>query len=245
MKITARPLLGALLLALTLPAVAYDPVGYGRRDYDYYNRFQDGLMNQFQYDLVDPVRKDLNRRQREAAAKERETAPIRAAATTYTPVQRDGAAIEPLVTAYPTDAQGKVRREFTNLLGTFRKLEKQFGLPANDVATAVAAYLAGSYAAYTDVTLPDAHFKPLVAQMRRALQDDAQFAKASDATRQQMYEQLVTLGMLMTVTQLGLQQNPDARLNADMRAAGGNYLASFLGVPASRVRITAQGLELE
>ena len=193
-------------------------------------------MNQFQYDLVDPVRKDLNRRQREAAAKEREVAPARAA-TAYTPVQRDGAAIKPLVTAYPADAQGKVRREFTNLLNTFRKLEKQFGLPANDVATAVAAY--------TDVTLPDAHFKPLVAQMRRALQDDAQFAKASDATRQQMYEQLVTLGMLMTVTQLSLQQTPDARLNADMRAAGGDYLESFLGVPANRVRITAEGLELE
>ena len=244
MKIIAHPLLGALLLALALPVVAYDPVGYGRRDYDYYNQFQNGLMNQFQYDLVDPVRKDLNRRQREAAAKEREVAPARAA-TAYTPVQRDGAAIKPLVTAYPADAQGKVRREFTNLLNTFRKLEKQFGLPANDVATAVAAYLAGSYAAYTDVTLPDAHFKPLVAQMRRALQDDAQFAKASDATRQQMYEQLVTLGMLMTVTQLGLQQNPDPRLNADMRAAGGDYLESFLGVPANRVRITAEGLELE
>ena len=245
MKITPRPLLGALLFALALPAVAYDPDGYGRRDFDYYNQFQNGLMNQFQYDLVDPVRKEINRRQRETVAQAREVAPARVAATTYTPTQRDGAAIEALVAAYPESAQAKVRREFGNLLQTFRKLEKQFDLPANDVATAVAAYLAGSYAAYTDVTFPDAHFKPLVAQVRRILQADAGFADASDATRQQMYERLATLGMLMTVTQLGLQQKPDARLNANMRAAGGDYLESFLGIPASRVRIAAQGLELE
>ena len=141
--------------------------------------------------------------------------------------------------------QGQVRTEFRKLLDGFRQIEKQFGLPPNDVASAVAAFLAGSYMGYRNANFPDEHFKPLVAQMREALATDARFAQTGHAERQDMFEQLATLGMLMATTQIGLQRQPDAGIEARMRQTGKAYLEAFLKTGAERVRLTAAGLRVD
>lgn len=138
-----------------------------------------------------------------------------------------------------------MRTEFRKLLDGFRQIEKQFGLPPNDVASAVAAFLAGSYMGYRNANFPDEHFKPLVAQMREALATDARFAQKGHAERQDMFEQLATLGMLMATTQIGLQRQPNAGVEARMRQTGKAYLEAFLKTGAERVRLTAAGLRVD
>ena len=235
------------MLGAALPVAAYDPIGYASRDYQYANDLLNSFQNRFQYDLVDPVRKRVYREQRAGATSattQRSAAPA-VVPTTFRPTGAAGGGVDKLVSAYPANMQGQVRTEFRKLLDGFRQIEKQFGLPPNDVASAVAAFLAGSYMGYRNANFPDEHFKPLVAQMREALATDARFAQAGHAERQDMFEQLATLGMLMATTQIGLQRQPNAGVEARMRQTGKAYLEAFLKTGAERVRLTAAGLRVD
>ena len=128
------------------------------------------------------------------------------------------------------------------LLAGYRQIEQKFDVQRNDVSGAVAAFIVGSYMAYRDVDLPDEHFKPLVEQMRQVLAGEPAFAKATNAQKQELYEQMATLGMLMAATQEGLKQQPNEQLAAAMRKAAKSYLEEFLKVDAAKVSLTAQGL---
>ena len=243
-----RQTIALLLLLMALPAVAYDPIGYASRDYQYSSDMLNSFYNRFQYDLVDPVRKRVYQQQRNAVAttgRAKHEAPL-ARDSTYRPIaRRAGAGQEKLVEAYPASAQPRVRAEFRKLLDGFRQLESRFELPANDVASAVAAFLAGSYMAYRNVDLPDEHFVPLVDQMREALLTDDRFMRTTHVQRQEMYEQLATLGMLMTTTHLLLKTQPNADIEARMRQTAKEYLESFLGADAGRVFISARGMTVK
>jgi hypothetical protein len=99
--------------------------------------------------------------------------------------------------------------------------------------------------AYRNVDFPDEHFKPLVAQMRQIIGSNPDFAKASNAEKQEMYEQMAILGMFMANTQMALKEKPNAQIAANMRQAAKGYLEQFLKTDADRVQITAQGLVLK
>jgi hypothetical protein len=131
---------------------------------------------------------------------------------------------------------------FRELLSGYRQIERQFGLPRQDLAGAVAAFLAGSYMGYRNADFPDRHFPPLVEQMRGIIASDPGYAKVSTAARQEMYEQMAILGMFMANAQMALRQRPDPQIEARVRAAGKAYLEQFLKTDADRVQITAQGL---
>jgi hypothetical protein len=153
--------------------------------------------------------------------------------------------ISKLAQAYPASAQPQVERVFSELYVGYGKIEQQFGIPRHDVAGSVAAFLAGSYMAYRNVDFPDEHFKPLVAQMRQIIGSNPDFAKASNAEKQEMYEQMAILGMFMANTQMALKEKPNAQIAANMRQAAKGYLEQFLKTDADRVQITAQGLVLK
>jgi hypothetical protein len=153
--------------------------------------------------------------------------------------------VKKLALHYPEASRTETERLFRQLLSGYGQIERQFGVPKHDVAGSVAAFLAGSYMAYRNVDFPDEHFKPLVAQMRQIIGSNPDFAKASNAEKQEMYEQMAILGMFMANTQMALKEKPNAQIAANMRQAAKGYLEQFLKTDADRVQITAQGLVLK
>jgi hypothetical protein len=147
-----------------------------------------------------------------------------------------------LAAQYPIATHSQAEGLFTNLLTSFHQVESRFGIPPNDVAGAVAAFLAGSYMAYRNIDFPDSDFNPLVAQMREVLAVNAQFVRADSASKREMYEQLAILGMFMASTQMALKDHPNPGMTASLRRAAKGYLEQFLKVDADKVRITSQGL---
>lgn len=143
---------------------------------------------------------------------------------------------------YPRPNKQEAENLLSDLLTGYGKIEGKFSIPHYDVAGAVAAFLAGSYMAYHNVDFPDQHFPPLVRQMRQVLSTSPDFARASTAQKQEMYEHLAILGMFMATTQMALKERPDPQLEASMRQAAKGYLEHFLQTDASRVQITRSGL---
>ena len=156
----------------------------------------------------------------------------------------DGPPIAPrkLAQSYPEASRAQAERFFAQTLEGYHQLEVRFGLRPYDLAGAVATFVAGNYIAWRDQPFPDEHFKPLVRQMRGALSGVSALRDASNAEKQEMYEQLAILGTYMALTREGLQQRPDPRLHASMKLAAKGYLQQFLQVDPERVRIDAEGL---
>src|SRR5438105_5770199 len=93
-----------------------------------------------------------------------------------------------LARAYPQETRAKVEQVFGQTLDTYRKIEAQFGLRRNDLGGALAAFVAGNYAAYRNEPFPDKLFKPLVQQMQIVLQATGKLDKAGAAEKQELYE---------------------------------------------------------
>jgi hypothetical protein len=145
-----------------------------------------------------------------------------------------------LAKSYPPGRRDEAERFFARTLDGYRGIEAKFGLPRNDLAGAVAAFIAGNYVAWRDEPFPDENFPPLVMQMRGVIAGAVQ--GASNAERQRLYEELAILGTHMALTREALQQQPDAKLKAEMKRAAGRNLEQFLKVDPDRVVIGAQGL---
>ncbi|WP_325479986.1 DUF6683 family protein [Piscinibacter sp.] len=167
-----------------------------------------------------------------------------AAASTLAPATSRGTtAARDLAARYPAAQRAQIERAFVDSLAAYRQIETKLGIPGNDVAGAVAAFVAGSYMAYRDVDVPDERFKRLVDQLRGVLAANRAFAQASAAEKRDTYEQLAIVGTFMAVTRLALkQQPPDAAVAANFRQAAKANLEQFLKTDADRVAIDERGL---
>jgi hypothetical protein len=123
-------------------------------------------------------------------------------------------------------------------------MEGKFGLQPGDMGGAMAAFIAGSYMGYRNVTLPDAQFARLIEQTRAYLGGNPAVRGLGDADKQAFYETLSTMGMYVAMSQLVLAKQPDPDAIARMQEAGKQYLEDFLGVAADRVVIDERGLSL-
>lgn len=180
---------------------------------------------------------------REEAMADR-SAPLPASRQDTIVTGRPGAYAKKLAQTYPGEHQAEAERLFRELLAGYQAIEDQFKIPRNDLAGSLAAFVAGSYMAYHGIDFPDAHFKPLVAQMRQIVSGNETWASASAQVRHEMFEQMATLGMFMASSQMALTQRPNAAMQARLREAARSYLEGFLKVDAHRVQITANGLAL-
>jgi hypothetical protein len=166
---------------------------------------------------------------------------------TLTVISPQSSSIMPakLAANYPAAQRVSAEKTFRELLDKYGQVERQFDIPKHDTAGAVAAFIAGSYMAYRNSDFPDAHFKPLVNQMRGIIAGNTEFAQATGAEKQEMYEQMAIAGMLMAGTQMALKQQPNQQAAANMKQAAKGYLEQFLKTDADRVQITANGLVLK
>jgi len=167
-----------------------------------------------------------------------------AADLTFAASSGPSGAAEAFSESYPPEHREQARQVFEELLARYGQVEQQFGLQSRDLASAAAAFVAGSYMGYRNADFPDAHFRPLVEQMRAILSRSPEIAAASDAEKQDMYERLVVLGMFMAATQMALKSQPDATIAANMHEAAGGYLTQFLQTDPDRVAIGPQGVSV-
>jgi dimeric dUTPase (all-alpha-NTP-PPase superfamily) len=145
----------------------------------------------------------------------------------------------------PVNLRAQVKVAYTNSFNLYKKLERLLGIPNDDVAGAMAAYIAGNYIAANNVNIPDATFKVLVNQMRTLLVKIPAFKNASKAAKRDLYEQMAIIGTFMTLANIELKKPPlNPALITKFRSTAKNNLKQFLGVYAVKVKITSIGLAI-
>ena len=146
------------------------------------------------------------------------------------------------VNNYPSTQRGEARTYLKKIQDSFPQVARSVGMPTNDLSTGLAAAIAGAYMAYNNVSLNDDYMKPMQNQLKTVLQGVDDFDKMSNSDKKYIYDQLVIIGMTLTVNQYQNQQNPNAKVTAQLRNAGKQVLEGLLGVNASEVRIISSGL---
>ena len=146
------------------------------------------------------------------------------------------------VNNYPSKQRGEARTYLKQMQDSFPQVARSVGIPTNDLSSGLAAAIAGAYMAYNNVSLNDDYMKPMQNQLKTALQGVDAFDKMSDSDKKYIYDQMVIIGMTLTINQYQNQQNPNAKVTAQLRNAGKQVLEGLLGVSASKVKITSSGL---
>ena len=146
------------------------------------------------------------------------------------------------VNNYPSKQRGEARTYLKQMQDSFPQVARSVGIPTNDLSSGLAAAIAGAYMAYNNVSLNDNYMKPMQNQLKTVLQGVDDFDKMSDSDKKYIYDQMVIIGMTLTINQYQNQQNPNAKVTAQLRNAGKQVLEGLLGVSASKVKITASGL---
>ena len=147
-----------------------------------------------------------------------------------------------LVNNYPSKQRAEAKIYLKKMYDSFPQVAKSVGIPTNDLSSGMVAILAGAYMAYNNVSLNDSYMKPMAKQFKEALESVLEFDKMSNSDKKNIYDQMVIIGMTLAVNQSQNQQNPNAKVTAQLRRAGKEVLESLLGVSASKVKITSSGL---
>jgi len=147
-----------------------------------------------------------------------------------------------MAATFPEKSRPEAERVFRELLVAYGAIEQKFGIQKGDVAGSIAAFVAGNYMAYHNTGFPDKNFKSLVRQMQQVLGSNGDFQKSSVAEKQELYEQMATVGMLMATSQMALAKQPNAQAADNMKRTAKGYLEQFLKMNADKVEITAQGI---
>ena len=147
-----------------------------------------------------------------------------------------------LANKYPSKQRGEAKIYLKKMYDSFPQVARSVGIPTNDLSSGMVAILAGAYMAYNNVSLNDSYMKPMAKQFKEALESVTEFDKMSDSDKKYIYDQMVIIGMTLAVNQSQNQQNPNAKVTAQLRRAGKEVLEGVLKVNASKVKITSSGL---
>ena len=147
-----------------------------------------------------------------------------------------------LVNNYPSKQRAEAKIYLKKMYDSFPQVARSVGIPTNDLSSGMVAILAGAYMAYNNVNLNDDYMKPMQNQLKTVLQGVDDFDKMSDSDKKYIYDQMVIIGMTLAVNQSQNQQNPNAKVTAQLRRAGKEVLEGVLKVNASKVKITSSGL---
>jgi len=152
--------------------------------------------------------------------------------------------VRKLAASYPVAKRADAEKLFTTLLEAYPKLEKQFDIPAGDIAGAFTLCIVGSYEAYNATTVDPARIPRLIKQVRGALTTSSEFAKASREQKRELYNQMVIIGMFMVVLNGQLTQHPDPQLSQTVRTAAKGYLVQLLKTDPDKLQIDENGLAM-
>lgn len=144
----------------------------------------------------------------------------------------------------PTAQREAVAQAYLQSFEGYLQLERKLGLPENDMANGLAAFIAGNYMALNQVEVPDAHFARLAGQLREAMPKNPGFQTMTAQAKRKLYEQSAMQGMFMALARLAFLKQPQAAAEQNYRAAARAALEAALQLPAEQIRIDAQGLHL-
>lgn len=132
--------------------------------------------------------------------------------------------------------------EAAQVLAMYSLVATRLDVPSNDSASGIAAFLAGSYAAYTNEPFPDALYKPLYEQFADSLTSDNELEQRPLSQRREYYQRLVVVGMVFQLLQLEMQNNPQPEQIAAMRRAAETAFTEMAGISPASITFTAKGL---
>ena len=151
--------------------------------------------------------------------------------------------LEAFVTAASEDAgQRENLRTLLRAVFTAYEAAAEKGGISNDLAGALAFYVGANYTAYTGGAEIDEAGSALVARQIRAALETPVMRAASDSEKQQLYENFIMMAGLLSARQELAKGDPAA--TKALRALGAEGLKYLLGVDASRVKITGEGLRI-
>jgi hypothetical protein len=150
-----------------------------------------------------------------------------------------------LAAELPAAGRDEAERAYRQMLEHHPELMRRLGVPADDVAAALATFVAGIHVAYHDVDFPDRRFGPLYRQMRDIIAAEPEFARASSAERRDLHARLAILGTFLALTREALKRQPDAQASSRLKSAAADYLRQFMKADAGGMRITDDGLRLD
>jgi hypothetical protein len=153
--------------------------------------------------------------------------------------------VEQLAATFPAQNRQEVSKIFTSFILEFNKtIPRTYGIPANNMATAYAAILAGGYAAYTNKPFPEEAVKALYRQAEQAMLNRPNVARLSMDDKNTQYQIWVGTATFMLKWQNHLAEHPDPQQQAKMQKTGAEILHA-LGVDPDKVRFTKRGMEFD
>ena len=153
-------------------------------------------------------------------------------------------AVVKLAGMYPPAQRKQSAAMFTQVIASFNaNVEKLYQVPPENVATGVAALLAGGYAAYHNRPFPDAWVRPLVLQIGDALRQKPALFEGKTTYKREAYQMAVGVGMLLLTAQAEAAKQRGADVSA-LKAAGGQVLQSVLGVSPDRIEFSSSGYRI-
>ena len=148
-----------------------------------------------------------------------------------------------LAAAAPAAHRAQLQKVYAQLMPGYHQLERKLGWPADDVAGAMAAVLAGNYMAMTGSELSDDTVTAARNQLRASAAVQGLLNQLSAADRRRLYEQCAMLGTFMALANKTSQQQP-ANVLANLRQSARENLRVLLGEASDNLRFTAQGMQL-
>lgn len=148
-----------------------------------------------------------------------------------------------LAQAAPAAQRAKLEKIYVQLMPGYHQLERKLGWPADDVAGAMAALLAGNYMAMTGTELSDESVSAAGHQLRASESVQNLLNQLSPSDRRRLYEQCAMLGTFMALANKTAQQQP-AQVVANLRQSARENLRVVVGNAVDTLRFTADGLQL-
>lgn len=148
-----------------------------------------------------------------------------------------------LAQAAPAPQRARLEKVYGDLMPGYHQLERKLGWPADDLAGAMAALLAGNYMAMTGTVLSDASVSAAGHQLRASASVQALVARLSPVERRRLYEQCAMLGTFMALANTTRQQQ-SAEVVSGLRASARANLHAVLGDAAEGLRFTDRGIQL-
>ena len=143
-----------------------------------------------------------------------------------------------LAARYPGAKPAQLTKIFNESLNNFDQVVSRLGLPQDDVAAALAAFLVGNYIAMRGTTLPpDEEFVELTGHLRNALASSPAFIQSSPEKKRQAYEQLGMMGMFMSTARIALTKTPNPQAEAHFRNHAKANLEQLLNRPVDTLEI--------
>jgi hypothetical protein len=147
-----------------------------------------------------------------------------------------------LAAGYPAAQRASVERVFNGLLQAYSKVETSVGIPAGDAAGAVALFAIATFEAYGDIDVDPKHYQPVIVQLRRVLQANPDFARASAVQKRELYEQMAILGMFVAARRIEVKKTANPTALRGLRGAAGQYISQAFKIDPGRLQIGSSGV---